>query len=176
MLDRQMSSDSNRRLRISVQVAPSIEVGLLDYLPPKSTLRAWARTALKAVHHSQAEITLRVVDASESAALNEQYRHKTGPTNVLSFHYTSEEDMSNHPAAMGLLGDLVICASVVAHEAQTQGKSLEAHWAHMVVHGILHLSGHDHEDPTEALQMETLENKLLMEWGFEPPFITNRSL
>ena len=105
-------------------------------VPAPSTLRAWALAALEGA--TPGEITIRVVDAAESAELNGKYRHKPHPTNVLSFPYESEA------LSEQVLGDLVICAPVVAREAIEQNKEPHAHWAHMVVHGVLHLLGHDH--------------------------------
>lgn len=133
-------------------------------IPSEGQLIDWATVALD-TRCAQAEITLRIVDPIEGAALNAHYRHKQGPTNVLSFPYTPPRGMEGF-----LLGDIVICASVVEQEALDQQKPLEAHWAHMVVHGILHLLGYDHEQVEEAVVMEALENKLLRALHFEPPY------
>ena len=123
-----------------------------------------------------ATLGIRIVDEDESAELNHTYRDKPGPTNVLSFPF----DMPDLPAALAateneeiptkLLGDLVICAPVVAREAAEQGKPLPAHWAHMVVHGVLHLLGYDHLDKAEAAEMEGLEQRLLAELGVGDPY------
>jgi probable rRNA maturation factor len=119
-------------------------------------LRARAATA--------AEITLRLVDEPESQALNRAYRGIDRPTNVLSFSYDPP------PGSDALVGDLVICAPVVAREATAQGKAPEAHWAHLVVHGTLHLLGHDHQNDEEAREMESLEVQILAELGFPDPY------
>ncbi len=137
-------------LKIVVQ-NPSAETDI----PTDIQLIQWAEAALD-TRSEQAEITIRIVDPSEGTALNTQYRHKEGPTNVLSFSYMPPTGME----AL-LLGDIVICAAVVAAEAKDQQKSLDAHWAHMVVHGVLHLLGYDHEQVAEALIMEALENRIL---------------
>ncbi len=133
-------------------------------IPTDIQLIQWAKAALD-TRCEQAEITIRIVDPTEGAALNAQYRHKDGPTNVLSFSY---------PPPMGmealLLGDIVICAAVVAAEAKDQHKPLQAHWAHMVVHGVLHLLGYDHEQARDAVTMEALENRILKALDFEPPY------
>jgi len=105
------------------------------------------------------ELTIRIVDAAESQALNLDFRGKDKPTNVLSFQGDTV-----------VLGDLVICAPVVAREAQEQGKALLAHWAHMVVHGCLHLQGLDHEDELEAVRMEARETRILKNLGFPNPY------
>lgn len=126
-------------------------------LPSAVSLRAWANAALK----KKGELTIRVVDEAESESLNSQYRHKHKPTNVLSFGYGER----------GVLGDLVICAPVVAREAREQNKLPRAHWAHMVVHGCLHLQGHDHENDADAAQMEALEIRIMEKLGFNNPYL-----
>ena len=133
-------------------------------LPAKADLKRWARAALPA--KSKVALSLRLVDEAESADLNQRYRGKAGPTNVLSFPFESP------PGIKGprYLGDLVICVPVVAREAAEQGKALEAHWAHLVVHGVLHLLGYDHLEDSEAQTMEALETRLLGELGFPPPY------
>ena len=101
------------------------------------------------------------------AELNEQYRHKSGTTNVLSFPF------ENPPGAeSNILGDIVVCAPVVEREAREQGKTLMSHWSHMVVHGILHLRGYDHETDDEAKAMEDLETQILTGLGFDAPYAT----
>ena len=117
------------------------------------------------MHKENAEIVIRVVDEEESAALNGQYRGKAGPTNVLSFPFQAPPGMKTE-----ILGDLLICAPVVVREAEEQGKSLPAHWAHMVVHGVLHLQGYDHIDEQEAVIMETAEIAIMNGLGFPNPY------
>lgn len=134
-------------------------------LPSAEQLRRWAEAALLAPD-GEHELTVRIVDEAESAALNATYRHKNGPTNVLSFPFEApipEVDT-------GLLGDVVLCAPVVAREAAAQGKSPEAHWAHLLVHGVLHLQGHDHQQAEQALAMERLEIRILNELGYPDPY------
>jgi probable rRNA maturation factor len=114
---------------------------------------------------AEAEVSIRVVDEDESADLNQTYRHKAGPTNVLSFPCEVPPGVPNI-----LLGDLVICAPVVEREAKEQGKTMEAHWAHMVVHGLLHLRGYDHIDEDEAARMEALEIDILSRLGYPNPY------
>ncbi len=132
--------------------------------PPVAALRRWAAAALEGAPGTR-ELCIRIVAEAESADLNRRYRHRDGPTNVLSFPFQSPGDVH-----LPLLGDLVICAPVVAREAAAQGKSLEAHWAHMVVHGVLHLLGHDHEDEAGATTMESLETRTLEGLGFPDPY------
>lgn len=126
-------------------------------IPAAMSLRQWALSALR----KKGALTIRIVDEEESEILNSRYRHKQKPTNVLSFGYDER----------GVLGDLVICAPVVAREAKEQGKTVRAHWAHMVVHGCLHLQGHDHEKEAEATAMEALEIRILGKLGFDNPYL-----
>ncbi len=133
-------------------------------LPTSQDFRAWARAAL-AGRRGQAEMVVRVVDADESAQLNETYRHKKGPTNVLSFPFEAPAGLE-----LPLLGDIVICAPIVAREAHEQGKEERAHWAHMTVHGVLHLLGYDHQDEEEAGAMESLEREILTRMGYPDPY------
>lgn len=135
-------------------------------IPSPTLLKKWAKQALTD-RTTDIEMTIRIVDTDEMTELNSHYRHKTGPTNVLSFPYEMDESPEEE---LPLLGDIVICAAVVQQEAQNQNKSAEAHWAHMVVHGTLHLLGYDHEDPTEAEQMESIEISILKELGFPNPY------
>ena len=135
-----------------------------DTVPPAARLRHWVGQALGAGPHG--EVTVRVVGETESAMLNEQYRRGRGATNVLAFAY-GEPPCTD---AERSFGDLVICAAVVEREASWQGKPLEAHWAHIAVHGALHLLGYDHEDPAQARVMEGRERELLEELGFGDPY------
>jgi probable rRNA maturation factor len=134
-------------------------------VPQRNELERWARHALAA--DVRGELTVRIVGESESAELNARYRGKRGATNVLSFGAEAP------PEAAGELlpfGDLVICADVVEREAREQGKAPAAHWAHMIVHGALHLQGYDHETARDAGIMEARERDLLAELGFPDPY------
>ncbi|WOX04999.1 rRNA maturation RNase YbeY [Microbulbifer pacificus] len=133
-------------------------------LPCDDDLARWAAAAV-GIHRPEAEISLRIVDEDESQALNSQYRGKDKPTNVLSFPADIPEELG-----LPLLGDLVICAPVVVLEAEQQHKALSAHWAHMVVHGTLHLLGYDHIEDDEAEIMENLETRILAQLGFDDPY------
>lgn len=136
-------------------------------LPDRDDFHAWAVAALPSemVQERSIELALRIVAPEESRELNHQWRDRDRPTNVLSF---PGEDMPGLPWRH--LGDLVICAEVVAREAREQNKEVEAHWAHMVVHGVLHLLGHDHEIDVEAEAMEDLERRILAELGYSDPY------
>lgn len=146
-------------LKIDVQVA-----GSRSGLPAVAKLRHWARSAL-AGRRQDAELAIRIVDAAESRALNRRYRGKDRPTNVLAFPAELPAEL-----ALPLLGDLVICREVVEAEAAAQAKPLDAHWAHMVIHGALHLIGYDHKTPAEAEAMEALEAEVLAELGWPDPY------
>lgn len=141
-------------------------------VPKLSLLRKWAKHALCS-KLATAEITLRIVDAEEMATLNMTYRHKQGPTNVLSFPFTVPEEVN---IDIPILGDIVICAEVVNREAEEQGKSQEAHWAHMIVHGIFHLLGYDHESDREADVMEALEIEIMQALGFSNPYESGENI
>ena len=133
-------------------------------MPSEAEFRRWVTAALSEPH-GDVEVVIRVVDEAESASLNETYRHRQGPTNVLSFPFEAPPGVESH-----LLGDLAVCAPVVAREAREQGKSLSAHWAHMVVHGVLHLQGYDHLEARAADEMENLERRILGQLGYPDPY------
>ena len=135
-----------------------------ESVPAVSQFQRWV-AATTASHREAAEVTVRVVDADESRELNQRYRHKDHPTNVLAFP-------ADIPAFVGepALGDLVICRPVVVREALDQDKPEEAHWAHMVVHGTLHLLGYDHQDDKQAQQMEALGVQILRGLGYADPY------
>lgn len=139
-------------------------------LPDEAALRRWAQAAAPA--EAAVELVIRLVDEAESRTLNHTYRGKDRPTNVLSFPFEPPPGVPTELlAADGLpLGDLVICAPVVTREAAEQGKAPAAHWAHMVVHGVLHLRGYDHVAEPAALEMEALERHVLHTLGFPDPY------
>lgn len=132
--------------------------------PGEAQFQHWVGAALKQ-RREHAELSIRIVDESESQTLNHQYRGKDKPTNVLSFPADLPPELE-----LPLLGDLVICAAVVEREAQEQNKALEAHWAHMAIHGCLHLIGYDHIEDQEAEEMEALESQLITELGYSEPY------
>ena len=134
-------------------------------LPGDALLSAWVAAALEG-QRAAAELTIRVVGEAEGAELNQRWRGRPGPTNVLSFPFEVPPGLP----PQDLLGDLVICAPVVTREAADQGKTEEAHWAHLVVHGTLHLLGHDHMTEPEAEAMEALETTILARLGFPSPY------
>lgn len=148
---------TTRRLNLSVQYACNAAG-----VPLRPQIRAWARAALNVDGMRGGQITIRLVDIEEGQALNREYRDKDYATNVLSFPYETEPVV---------LGDLVICAPVVAREAAEQGKTLEAHYAHLIVHGMLHLQGYDHETgDDDAQRMEDKERAILASLGFDDPY------
>jgi len=136
--------------------------------PTDEAIRTWVGQVLtraKGLKGEHPEISIRIVDDAEAAQFNQTYRSKTGPTNVLSFPADLPPDTGS-----GLLGDLVICAPLVKKEAAQQHKSEKAHWAHLVIHGVLHLLGYDHTDAKDAEHMEALEIDLLDSLGFPNPY------
>lgn len=135
-------------------------------VPRAGEIRTWVKAALG--DHAHAQLTVRIVDEQEGRVLNERWRGKADATNVLSFPCTGLDQI-----APELLGDIVICAPVVAREAEEQDKCIAAHWAHMVIHGTLHLLGHDHQKPSQARRMEQLEAELLMKFGFADPYLSS---
>jgi len=159
-----MSSSPVRRqptLKLSVQFAgmDSTRAAELRALLPRPTLTRWVKAAL----FDDAELTLRFVDADEGRSLNRTYRGRDYATNVLTFAYAEDE---SDPVT----GDIVLCCPVVEQEAREQAKPLVAHYAHLVVHGVLHAQGYDHEDEAEAQEMEAIETDLLAALGFPNPY------
>ncbi|MBE2894997.1 rRNA maturation RNase YbeY [Spirabiliibacterium falconis] len=150
-------------IEIDLQVACSDEQGL----PSCSQIQMWAESA---VSKEGLEVTVRIVDEAESQRLNRTYRGKDYPTNVLSFPFESPPEVQ-----LPLLGDLVICRQVVEREAQEQGKTALSHWAHMVVHGCLHLQGYDHINDAEAQEMENLEREIMARLGFADPYLVEKA-
>lgn len=134
-----------------------------DDVPEPDSILRWVKSALS--DNSEEELAIRIVDSNEIQQLNRDYRGKDKPTNVLSFPADLPDDID-----IQHLGDIVICAQIVEQEAQQQNKTLAAHWAHMLVHGVLHLRGFDHIEEADALIMEALETKLIVELGFNAPY------
>ena len=135
-----------------------------DLVPPEQQFQQWIAAALQEAY-PRLEQTIRIVGEAESRELNGRFRSKDSATNVLAFPSDAEH------LDYDCLGDLVICAPVVAAEAGVQGKPVEAHWAHLVVHGMLHLQGFDHQDATQTREMETLEINILDGLGYSNPYI-----
>lgn len=132
--------------------------------PDEGDIRRWIQAAL-AQHPNDAEVSVRLVDIEEMSELNQAYRGKHGPTNVLSFPADLPPEL-----ALPLLGDIVVCAPVVRSEAGEQDKPVDAHWAHMLIHGTLHLLGHDHIEESEAEIMEALETRILNSLNYPCPY------
>ena len=147
-----------RQLDLSLQFGQFPGIARHRAALPRRSVQRWISHALK----TDAEITVRIVDAEEGHSLNRDYRHKDYATNVLTFDYTREPVVT---------ADLVLCAPVVEQEAREQGKSLEAHYAHLLIHATLHAQGYDHEtNERDALEMEALEILLLAALGFANPY------
>lgn len=160
-------------VQIELQMAIDTNEGVAGQwsVPDSETIQAWADAALRqaGMDQCQRQMTVRIVDLAEMTQLNQQYRHKTGATNVLSFPFELPPGV---PVVAGedALGDLVICAAVVEQEAAQQHKAAVAHWAHMIVHGTLHLLGYDHLTDDEAQQMELKEIAILESFGYANPY------
>ena len=152
------------KMIIDLQIACEQETGL----PTAEQIEQWATAAVQP-QSDEVEMTVRIVDEAESHALNLNYRGKDRPTNVLSFPFECPDEVE-----LPLLGDLVICRQVVEREAQEQDKPLMAHWAHMVVHGCLHLLGYDHIEDDEAEEMESLETQIMTGLGFADPYLSEK--
>tara|TARA_Y100001956_G_scaffold63400_1_gene63726 strand:- start:118 stop:582 length:465 start_codon:yes stop_codon:yes gene_type:complete len=151
-------------IELDLQFAVENEEGL----PSEQDLQTWLDKTI-IPFQKDAELTIRIVDVEESHQLNHEYRGKDKPTNVLSFPFEAPPGME-----INLLGDLIICRQVVEREAVEQNKPLMAHWAHMVVHGSLHLLGYDHIEDDEAEEMESLETEIMQEMGFEDPYLAEK--
>ncbi|MFT4652732.1 MAG: putative rRNA maturation factor [Kangiellaceae bacterium] len=166
----------NNAFVVDIQIADDVPPAIQLSIPNEDTICTWLRMAYAMVGESYGnkktsardltpEISVRIVSMNESAYLNSQYRGKDKPTNVLSF----ESDLPEFvPSAF--LGDLVICAQIVNNEAAQQHKPPQHHWAHMCIHGMLHLVGFDHIDSNDALEMESLEINILAKLGIDDPY------
>ena len=152
------------KMIIDLQIACEQETGL----PTAEQIEQWATAAVQP-QSDEVEMTVRIVDEAESHELNLNYRGKDRPTNVLSFPFECPDEVE-----LPLLGDLVICRQVVEREAQEQDKPVVAHWAHMVVHGCLHLLGYDHIEDNEAEEMESLETQIMTGLGFADPYLSEK--
>ena len=142
--------------------------------PSDESVNLWVKVALENSRFKcklTPEISIHITGTDEASRLNQSYRGILGPTNVLSFPADLAENLD-----LNLLGDLVICAPLVINEAKEQGKETEAHWAHLVIHGVLHLLGHDHQVSDEADAMEALEIRTLSALGYGNPYAIDRSL
>ena len=145
-------------LKLELQVASSEQE-----LPEQAEFQQWLNTCFPDIKGS---VLVRIVDAEESAELNQHYRQKEGPTNVLSFPFDLPDEIENDH-----LGDLVLCAPVIRREASEQGKSVMHHWSHMLIHGVLHLLGYDHLNDEEAEEMEGIEVELLSRLAVSNPYL-----
>ena len=149
-------------LQLDIQIAVEKE----NDLPTEEQLSQWASAALiTRTEYEEPELTIRIVDEAESQELNFEYRGKDKPTNVLSFPFEAPAHVP-----IPLLGDLIICKQVVEREAIEQGKALTSHWAHMVIHGCLHLLGYDHIEDEEAEEMEAIEKIVMAKLGLDDPY------
>jgi probable rRNA maturation factor len=148
------------RLKLALQFPAAKAYPSHKAVLPRATVMRWIKASLFA----DAELTVRFVDEDEGRVLNRSYRQKDYATNVLTFAYAESEDDP-------VTGDLILCCPVVEREAREQGKALDAHYAHLIVHGTLHAQGYDHEDETEAVEMESIETDIMQSLGFSDPYV-----
>lgn len=149
---------------LDLQIASESQTGL----PDEALFQRWLEAVLPQFQ-AESEVTIRIVDHAESQELNLTYRGKDKPTNVLSFPFEAPPEIE-----LSLLGDLIICRQVVETEAVEQQKTAEEHWAHMVIHGCLHLLGYDHIEDDEAEEMEALETEILAQLGYSDPYLIEK--
>ncbi len=156
-------------IHLDLQVA--VEDPKSIFLPGQEDCLHWVESSLlEDWAGGETELVVRIVDEAESRQINSEYRGKDKPTNVLSFPFENPPGLLDLGEELPYLGDLVICASIVNQEARDQQKTEQAHWAHMVVHGCLHLQGFDHLDEQQAEEMESLEIEILEGLGFDSPY------
>ncbi|MFW8590052.1 rRNA maturation RNase YbeY [Glaciecola sp. 2405UD65-10] len=161
-----LDAQQNNVVDLVLEVADDINADLSSQVPSESDFILWINAALAHIEHNAAtEVNIRVVSELESKELNNSYRGKNSSTNVLSF----ESDLPDFVPS-NFIGDLAICAQVVCNEAQDQNKLVSNHWAHMSIHGVLHLLGYDHIDDKEAQQMEGIEIAILESLGINNPY------
>jgi probable rRNA maturation factor len=153
-------------IEINIQYASNI-----NNLPKEELIKKWVDSSLNG-YIEDAELTIRIVDETEGTQLNEKWRNAQGPTNVLSFPYSELSELNEN--TQNIQGDIVVCAPVIMREAAEQRKSVDAHWAHMIVHGILHLLGYDHNNENDAKEMESLEATILRKLDFPDPYISQK--
>jgi probable rRNA maturation factor len=152
------------KLKLTIQYASRREG-----VPERPMFRKWVKAALT----QDAEIALRIVDEPEGRSLNRSFRGKDYATNVLTFDY-GHDYRGDYPGPRPLSGDIVLCAPIIENEARQQGKNLDAHYAHITIHGVLHLQGYEHEEDTEAEAMEQLEVEILSKLGYDDPYRETR--
>lgn len=159
----------NARLKLPVNHQIDVQYALQSKrgIPSATSIRQWSESTLSLCKTNNAELTIRFVCETEMAQLNQQYRDKTGSTNVLSFPLPE----LGIPTDLQPLGDILICPAVALRESQQQLKTLRAHIAHLVIHGVLHLLGHDHQHADETKIMEALERQVLSKFGFADPYL-----
>lgn len=150
---------------VELSVSESVEVEDPE-IPDIDSLQSWAQSAC--LDDDDVVASLQIVSRNEMQELNNTYRGKDWPTNVLSFPMQLPEEVE-----LNLLGDIALCADIIISEAAVLGISMQAHWAHMVVHGMLHLQGYDHIEETEAEAMESMEINVLKKLGFDNPYVQN---
>jgi len=164
-----LAQDDEPLLMVDVQNA--LHLSHDSVIANTEQLSDWANLAYASIRDSENEVTIRLVEEDEITQLNRDYRGKDKPTNVLSFPFESDFDLPDADIEFNLLGDVIICHSVIAKEAHEQSKSVLDHYAHMVIHGVLHLCGYDHQDDASAEIMEALEVQILAKRNIANPYL-----
>lgn len=164
-----MTRVSKGSLQVSVQRA--LQADERPLAPTRAAIVRWARAAQQ---RPDIEVSFRLVGEDEGRELNHAFRQRDYATNVLTFVYDDIPPLPAEAGTLPLMGDIALCVPVVVREAETQGKALEAHFAHLVVHGMLHLQGHDHEEPAQAEAMEALETVILARLGYPDPYASEK--
>lgn len=158
-------------IALDYQIALDESKAETTYVPDSALVESWLSATVEPDKNSpELQLSVRVVDTEEITQLNEKYRKINKTTNVLSFPFETPAGVD-----VPLLGDIVICAPVVENEAKEQNKTVVQHWAHMIIHGMLHLQGYDHQDPDSAARMESLEIGILKKLGFPNPYGENNT-
>ncbi|AAO27105.1 hypothetical protein YbeY [Buchnera aphidicola str. Bp (Baizongia pistaciae)] len=152
----------NKKITLNIQIASK----KIIFLPKKCQYLIWIRSSLMHVYQSNIKVLIRIVEKSEIKSLNYKFRQKNKATNILSFSYINDKMIDKN-----YIGDLIICSEIVTEEAKKKNVTLESHWAHITIHGILHLLGYNHDNLNNRIKMEYLETKIMASLNYKNPYI-----